>query len=101
MVQIFGNTLGNKKKVHIALTQIYGLNRHQVILLCNKLNIGTDCKVKDLNQNYFVKLLKLIEQMNLIVENNLKQSNRADIARLVNMKCHRGILHIRKTMNRR
>nr|YP_009476721.1 ribosomal protein S13 [Proteomonas sulcata]AVM81214.1 ribosomal protein S13 [Proteomonas sulcata] len=101
MVQILGNTLENKKKVYIALTKIYGLNKYQTLFLCNKLNIGKDCKVKDLNQNYFVKLIKLIEQNNLIVENNLRQKYRSDITNLINIKCYRGIRHIQKTLNRR
>ena len=73
MVQIFGKTLDNKKQVNIALKNISGLNDYQIKSICNELNIGLDCKITDLSQSYMIRLLKLLERKNLLVEMMLKK----------------------------
>jgi small subunit ribosomal protein S13 len=96
MVQIFGKTLDNKKQVNIALKNISGLNDYQIKSICNELNIGLDCKITDLSQSYMIRLLKLLERKNLLVEMMLKKDTQSNIKRLVEIKSHRGLKSIRK-----
>ena len=78
MVQIFGKTLDNKKQVNIALKNISGLNDYQIKSICNELNIGLDCKITDLSQSHIIKLLKLLERNNLLIETSLKKDTQAN-----------------------
>jgi len=96
MVQIFGKTLDNKKQVNTALKNISGLNDYQIKSICNELNIGLDCKITDLSQSYMIRLLKLLERKNLLVEMMLKKDTQSNIKRLVEIKSHRGLKSIRK-----
>jgi len=96
MVQIFGKTLDKKKHVFRGLKDIYGFNKFQIYLLCSKLNIGVDCRIKDLSQIHVVKLLKQIEIFNLDIEINLKRNKQSAIKRLVDIKSSRGMRHIKK-----
>lgn len=96
MVQIFGKVLNNKKQVKIALKNISGLNDYQIKSICNELNIGLDCKITDLSQSYIIRLLKLLERKNLLVEMTLKKEIQSNIRRLVDIKSHRGLRSIRK-----
>jgi len=96
MVQIFGKTLDNKKQVNIALKNISGLNDYQIKSICNELNIGLDCKITDLSQSYMIRLLKLLERKNLLIEMMLKKDTQSNIKRLVEIKSHRGLKSIRK-----
>ena len=96
MVQIFGKTLDNKKQVNIALKNISGLNDYQIKSICNELNIGLDCKITDLSQSYMIRLLKLLERKNLLVEMMLKKDTQSNIKRLAEIKSHRGLKSIRK-----
>jgi len=96
MIQIFGKMLNNKKQVHVALENICGLKTYQIKNFCNDLNIGLDCKISDLSQFYIIKLLRLVEKKNVLVETSLKKDIHANIRRLVEIKSHRGLKFIRK-----
>jgi small subunit ribosomal protein S13 len=96
MVQIFGKILNNKKQVNVALKNISGLNDYQIKSICNELNIGLDCKITDLSQSYMIRLLKLLERKNLLVEMMLKKDTQSNIKRLIEIKSHRGLRSIRK-----
>jgi ribosomal protein S13 len=96
MVQVFGKILNNKKQVYVALKNINGLNIFLIKNICNELNIGLDCKISDLSQSYIIKLLKLLETKNILVEVLLKKDIHSDIKRLVEIKSHRGLKFIRK-----
>lgn len=96
MVQIFGKILSNKKKVNVELKNISGLNNHQIKNVCNELNIGSDCRINDLSQAYIIRLLKLLEKKNLLVETSLKKEIQSNIKRLVEIKSYRGLKSIRR-----
>ena len=74
MIQIFGKVLESNKYVLKGLKDIYGLHKFQACLLCSKLNIGFDCKIKDLSQTQIIKLLKQIELSRLDIEINLRKN---------------------------
>jgi len=96
MVQIFGKMLNNKKQVHAALKNIYGLKTYQIKDFCNDLNIGFDCKISDLSQPYIIRLLRLAEKKNILIETMLKKDIHSNIKRLIEIKSHRGLKFIRK-----
>jgi len=96
MVQIFGKVLSNKKRVDTALKNISGLNNHQIEKICNELNIGLDCKITDLSQSHIIKLLKLLERHDLLIEASLKKNTQTNTKRLIEIKSHRGLKFVRK-----
>ena len=96
MVQIFGKVLSNKKRVNTALQNISGLNNHQIEKICNVLNIGLDCKITDLSQSHIIKLLKLLEKHDLLIEASLKKNTQTNAKRLIEIKSHRGLKFVRR-----
>ena len=98
MVQIFGKTLSNRKQVRVALKNISGLGEYQINSICSELSIGLDCKIADLSQSYMIRLLKLFEKKNLLVEASLKKEFQFDLKRLVEMKSYRGLKSTRKKL---
>jgi small subunit ribosomal protein S13 len=96
MVQIFGKVLSNKKRVDAALKNISGLNKYQIEKVCNELNIGLDCKITDLSQSHIIKLLKLLERHNFLIEMSLKKTIQVNTKRLIEIKSHRGLKFVRK-----
>lgn len=96
MVQLFGKMLNNRKQVHVSLKNISGLNDHQIKSICNELNIGLDCKITDLSQSYIIRLLKLLETKNLLIETSLKSDVQLNMKRLIDIKSHRGLKFVRK-----
>ena len=96
MVQLFGKILNNRKQVHVSLKNISGLNDYQIKSICNELNIGLDCKITDLSQSYIIRLLKLLEKKNLLIETSLKSDVQLNMKRLMDIKSYRGLKFVRK-----
>jgi len=94
VVYILNINLKNTKRAHVALCKIFGIGKYQASNLCNRLNIGTDICLGELNQMNLYLLLKQIEQQNLIVENELQQQKQNSISELIDIKCYKGIRHI-------
>mmetsp|Transcript_31561 Transcript_31561/g.80376 ORF Transcript_31561/g.80376 Transcript_31561/m.80376 type:complete len:114 (+) Transcript_31561:78-419(+) len=94
MVYILSVNLKNNKRVCLELAKLYGIGNYQAIQLCNQLNIGFDCYVKDLNQAYLYALLKQIEHQNLVVDTALQDQRKKVISELIDIKAYRGVRHI-------
>ena len=93
MVQLLGTNLKNNYKVLDGFSKLYGLGKHTTKLMLNDLNIGCDFRIKDLNQNAFVKIIKWIEKNQIIVENTLRQKIALNIDKLKSIKTYRGLRH--------
>lgn len=96
MAQIYGTTLNKKRQLLSALKSLVGLNIFQITKVCNELGLGLDCKVVDLSQYHILKLLKLLEKSNVLVESSLKTSTQVNIKRLIDIKSYRGLKVVRK-----
>jgi small subunit ribosomal protein S13 len=94
MVYILSINLKNNKKVEIELSKLYGISKYQAKKLLNKLNIGFDSNLSDLNQTHIYLLLKQLEKQNLILETSLRKQKRLNISLLIEIKSYRGIRHI-------
>jgi small subunit ribosomal protein S13 len=101
MIQIFGKVLDSNKYVLKGLKDIYGLHKFQACLLCSKLNIGFDCKIKDLSQTQIIKLLKQIELSRLDIEINLRKNQELVLKRLIDIKSFRGLRHVKKKIRKK
>ncbi len=93
MLYILNTNLDTKKKLFIALTQIYGLGRHSSHQICDVLGISTDRRLKQLSSLQLENLTQFINQnYNLSVE--IKRSTMKNIQRLVKIASYRGFRHI-------
>lgn len=97
MVQIYGANFNKKKQLSSALKGLAGLNTFRIINVCSGLGLGLDCKVLDVSQYHVLKLLRFLENNEILVESSLKRSNQLAIKRLVDIKSYRGLKVIRKT----
>nr|YP_009476617.1 ribosomal protein S13 [Chroomonas placoidea]AVM81110.1 ribosomal protein S13 [Chroomonas placoidea] len=94
MIYILTTVLNNHKKTLFELRSLYGVGKFQAYILCNLLNFGTNCKINDLTQTQIYKLLKQIEENDLIIENELQKQKQSFISELIELKCYRGIRHV-------
>lgn len=96
MLYILSAGLKNNKLVSKELAQVFGIGNFQAEILCNSLNIGQDCYIGDLTQTFVYKLLKQIEQNDLIIDNELKKQKLKFISYAITIKSFRGTRHILK-----
>ncbi|ACK42285.1 MULTISPECIES: 30S ribosomal protein S13 [Dictyoglomus] len=94
MARIAGVDLPSNKKVEIALTYIYGIGRTTSKKILQATGVDPNKRVKDLTEEEISKLREEIEN-NYKVEGDLRQEVAANIRRLIEIGCYRGIRHKR------
>jgi small subunit ribosomal protein S13 len=94
MVYILNVNLKGCSKVSYSLIKLYGFGINLTHIMLNDLNIGNNCRIKDLNQSMVIKIIKWIEKNKIATESTLKQKIILDISKLRNIKTYRGLRHI-------
>lgn len=94
MARIAGVDLPNNKKVEIALTYIYGIGRTTSKKILQATGVDPNKRVKDLTEEEISKLREEIENK-YKVKGDLRQEVAANIRRLIEIGCYRGIRHKR------
>jgi len=94
MARIEGVDLPRNKRVEIGLTYIYGIGRTTSQEILDSTGVDSDTRVKDLTEAEISSLRNEIDN-NYIVEGELRREKRADIKRLKDIGCYRGLRHRR------
>lgn len=92
MARISGIDLPINKRIEIALTYIHGIGLTTAKKILNQSKVSVDKKVSELNDKE-VKLISDIISQNYRVEGELKQEVVANIRRLKDIRCYRGLRH--------
>lgn len=93
MARIEGVDLPRNKRVEIGLTYIYGIGRSSSKKILEATGINPDTRVKDLTEAEIAKLREEIDKYQ--VEGDLRREVRANIKRLMDIGCYRGLRHRR------
>jgi small subunit ribosomal protein S13 len=94
MARIAGVDLPRDKRLEIALTYIYGIGRPTSLHILEQTGVASDTRVRDMTEDEVTRLREYIER-NLRVEGDLRRAVTANIQRLIDIGCYRGIRHRR------
>jgi len=94
MARIAGVDLPRDKRVEIGLTYIYGIGRSRSNEILESAGISPDKRVYDLTESEVSALRQTIDR-DYRVEGDLRRKVQQDIRRLKDIRCYRGIRHIR------
>ena len=95
MARISGVNIPTNKKVHIALTYIFGIGKKIANDICDNADVEKNKRVSDLNDDELNKIRDLIDN-NYSVEGDLRRKVSMDIKRLNDLGCYRGLRHRKK-----
>ena len=95
MARISGVNIPTAKKIHIALTYIYGIGPKIATELCDEASIDKSKRVNELNDEELNKIREIIDQKHM-VEGDLRRKVSMDIKRLNDLGCYRGLRHRKK-----
>ena len=95
MARISGVNIPTNKKIHIALTYIFGIGQKRASDICIKASIDQSKRVNQLNDDEVTKIRELIES-SFSVEGNLRREISMNIKRLTDLGCYRGLRHRKK-----
>jgi len=94
MARIAGVNIPDEKQIVVSLSYIYGIGRPLALKILSKLNISPFKKTKDLTQEELKKLIEEIEK-NYKIEGELRRETIENIKRLKEIRCYRGLRHIK------
>lgn len=91
MFRLQGHLLSDKKAIRIALTSVYGIGLSTSKKILDEHGIDLEKKVGDLTESEQKTLTDHLKEM--ILENDLRREVNANIKRLKEIKCYRGMRH--------
>ncbi|MBQ4314088.1 MAG: 30S ribosomal protein S13 [Lentisphaeria bacterium] len=94
MPRIIGVDIPGNKRVEYALRYIYGVGPAKALEIIEKAGIDRNLKANDLTQDQISSITKIL-QNDILVEGDLRRAVAADIRRLQQVNCYRGIRHRR------
>jgi small subunit ribosomal protein S13 len=92
MLYILNTNLNSKKKLFIALTEIYGLGKHNSYQICDLLGVSKDRRLKQLSGLQLEHLTQLVNQ-NYNTGLEIRRSTIKNIQRLIKIASYRGFRH--------
>ena len=95
MIYIFETEILNNKPLIFSLRKVYGLGKYQTIWLCKKLGFSQNLKTSELTTEQVVRLIKLIENSNLKITNELKKLQIFALKNLVDIKSYKGLRRLK------
>ena len=95
MARISGVNIPTGKKIHIALTYIFGIGSKIANDLCDQASIDKTKRVNQLNDDELNEIREIIEEKH-VVEGDLRRKVSMDIKRLNDLGCYRGLRHRKK-----
>ncbi|HKI84011.1 MAG TPA: 30S ribosomal protein S13 [Candidatus Krumholzibacteria bacterium] len=94
MARIAGVDIPNEKRIVTSLTYIYGIGPTRARKICEKCQVDTEVKTKDLSEEQSKLIRNLIEK-DYQVEGALRAEVSMNIQRLEDIGCYRGLRHRR------
>ncbi len=92
MARIAGVDLPRRKAIAFALPYIYGIGRRNALTICQKAGVSTAKQVDDLTDTE-VKAIRETIEAEFRVEGDLRRDLQANIKRLMDLGCYRGLRH--------
>lgn len=94
MARIAGVDLPRDKRVEIGLTYIFGIGRKTSNDILAAAGVNPETRVKDLTEEEVNNLRKIIDSDHN-VEGDLRRETALNIKRLKEIRCYRGLRHIK------
>ena len=95
MIYIFETEISNKKSLLISLQKIYGINLKTSLKVLKSLGLSKNFKTSDLSKDQILQLIKLIENSNFLITNELKKRQSVLLKNLIEIKSIKGLRRLK------
>jgi small subunit ribosomal protein S13 len=92
VARVSGIDLPKQKRLEFALPYIYGIGRVNAIKICEETKVDRMKKVEELSEAEVIRIREYIDR-NYEVEGDLRRDVNANIKRLMDLGCYRGLRH--------
>ena len=94
MPRIIGVDIPGNKRIEYSLRYLYGIGPAKALEIIAKVGIDRNLMASDLTPDQIAQITKMLQD-DLLVECDLRRTIAADIRRLQQINCYRGIRHRR------
>jgi small subunit ribosomal protein S13 len=94
MPRVAGVDIPGEKRLEIALRYIYGIGPYRAREICRKTGIDPGIRANTLTEDQISRIAAVIES-DYVIEGQLRRQIQQNIARLRDIRCYRGLRHIR------
>lgn len=95
MPRILGVDIPNNKKLSYSLRYIYGIGPKRAEIVLEQTGLDPNMRAKDLNEEQINVIMAKINELNYLVEGDLRRDLAANMKRLQAINCYRGLRHRR------
>jgi small subunit ribosomal protein S13 len=96
MARIAGVNIPKEKRFVISLTYIFGIGNTTAEKICKKAKINTKLRTHEVSEDKLAEVRSILEKEFPVLEGDLRRKVGANIKRLADIGCYRGIRHVKK-----
>lgn len=96
MARIAGVNIPKEKRFVISLTYVYGIGKTTAEKICSDLKIDTSIRTHEVSEDVLAKVRTYLEKEHPVLEGDLRRRKAADVKRLIDIGCYKGIRHVKK-----
>lgn len=100
MARIAGVNIPKEKRFVISLTYIYGIGRTRAEKICKDLKIDTSLRTHKIPEEKLAEVRAYLEKTYPTLEGDLRREVAANVKRVIDIGCYRGIRHVKKLPTR-
>jgi len=93
-MRILGITIPNEKRLDIGLTTLFGIGTATATKILTDVGVAASTKPSDISIDQENEIRRIIEERT--IEGNLKREIASNVKRLKDIKCYRGVRHMRR-----
>ena len=93
MARIAGVDIPKDKKVAYSLRYVHGIGLKTALNICEQAKVDPDVRVTDLTSKQEDEIRKVIVELKLLIEGELRSENLKNVKRLQDIGSYRGVRH--------
>jgi small subunit ribosomal protein S13 len=95
MARLLGIEIPNEKRIEASLPYVYGIGRPTAAKILEQAGIDPNIRTGELSDEQLSQIIQIINDNNIVHEGDLRRELQANMKRLQQINCNRGIRHRR------
>ncbi len=95
MARLLGIEIPNEKRIEASLPYVYGIGHSTARKILEQAEIDPNIRTGELSDEQLAQIIHVVNNNNILIEGDLRREIQANMKRLQQINCYRGILHRR------
>ena len=95
MARLLGIEIPNEKRIEASLPYIYGIGHSTTRKILEQAEIDPNIRTGELSDEQLTQIIHIVNSNGILIEGDLRREIQANMKRLQQINCYRGILHRR------